>query len=338
VTPPSGKGGQPPSSSRGRLVRRIGFTAVVVSSLLVIGAIVEHLLERRDVANLAGDDTYCSLGGRRVRYRLSGADRPGPPIVLASGFGGTIEQWRLVQDRLAADAPALAYDRGGMGFSDPLSSHDVAAEAEELAELLRAIGLAPPIVVASYSSSALMVRTFVERHPELVSGVVLLDPLLPKNEYIGKRPLGMLILESLVGVSRIRELPEIWRHPPTTRAEEKANAFLGSFHHWLAASEESMLLGNWTESLMAMPPPPPVPWGVLCTFEPNAGQRSAEVFDKDKVLAAESPRGIFLPTHLNHSHLLYEEAAIPTVIEFVGRIEREARAPTEAARGASDVR
>jgi pimeloyl-ACP methyl ester carboxylesterase len=303
------------------LVRAIVLTA----ALCGLAALVEQLLERRDAINLSGDDTYCSVNGRRVRYRLVGADRPGPTIVLVSGFGGTIEQWRLVQDPLAIDAPALAYDRGGMGFSDAISSHDAATEAEELEGLLRALRITSPVVLASYSSSALMVRTFIQRHADLVSGVVFLDPMLPTNEYIGTRPLVLLTIRSLVGLMRLHELRETWRNPPATRAEEKADALFASFHHWFASAAEGMDLGNWSAKLMAMPALPAVPVGVLCTFYPSRGPANAEVFEKSRSLASKSVRGTFLPTHFNHSYLLSDLVGIPTVIDFIRQIEREAR-------------
>jgi pimeloyl-ACP methyl ester carboxylesterase len=298
---------------------------VLAIALCGLAVLVEHLLERRDVVNLGHEDTYCSIDGRQVRYRLVGAGRRGPTLVLVAGFGGPIEQWRLVQDPLAEEAPALAYDRGGMGLSDDIRSHDPETEVEELDGLLRALRIPSPVVIVSYSSSALMVRTFVERHPDLVGGVVFLDPMLPSNEYISKRPLVSLRLKALLGIMRLRELRDSWTNPPGTRAEEKANALLSSYRHWSAAAAEGIALGNWSAKLMAMPPPPPVPVGVLCTFDPVLGQAKAEVFEKTRAFAAQSVRGTFLPKHFNHGHLMFDLAAIPTVIEFIKQIEGEAR-------------
>jgi pimeloyl-ACP methyl ester carboxylesterase len=305
------------------MVRRSALLALLV---FVVAVLTEHVLEVRDAARLTTGDTFCSVHGRRVRYRLAGAGEPGPTTVLVSGFAGTIEQWHDVQDPLAISSPVLAYDRGGMGFSDASDAHDPTALADELADVLRAVQVSPPFVVVSYSSSALMARLFVERHEELVKGVVLLDPLLPRAEIVLPRVLMSMRLKALVGLTRLRGLK--WKNTPVTLREEKEQAILASFHHWNAASAESLYLQDWPARLMAAPPLEAIPVAVLCTF---SGEGAEAVHGR--VLAAQSPRGTFLGTHhIKHSDLVTDAVAIPIVLDLIRKVENQAREPGAEAR------
>jgi len=107
-----------------------------------------------------------------------------PPVLLSSGLGGAWYDWSLVLPRLAEHAPALCFDRPGLGWSEPSPvGPTLAGEAERIRALLTTPGvLAPgaapigPAVVVGFSLSGFHVEAFARLHPELVAGVVLIDP------------------------------------------------------------------------------------------------------------------------------------------------------------------
>jgi pimeloyl-ACP methyl ester carboxylesterase len=308
-----------------RLFQIAGSTMLATCPPLAAAAAVERLLERRDRARLTTDDTFCSVRGKQVRYRLLGAGEPGPSIVLVSGASGTIEPWHKIQGTLASSAPVLAYDRGGMGFSEASDAHDPEAQVEELEGLLHATQFTPPFVIVGYSASALMVRLFVARHRDQVKGVVLLDPVLPELYYIPPRVFASILLKALVGFTRVEGLLRKTR--PKTRADEKERATSVSFHHWYAAAAGGVGLGNWTPRLMAAPPFGPIPVGVVCTFDPARDARLEYAVTRGRILAAESPHGTFRMADCAHTELLTDPVGSSVVLDVVRAVETQARLP-----------
>lgn len=107
----------------------------------------------------------------------------GPAVLCSSGLGGAWYDWNLVLPRLAERAPALCFDRPGLGWSEPSPlAPSLAGEAERIKALLTTPGvLAPgaapigPAVVVGFSLSGFHVEAFARLYPELVAGVVLID-------------------------------------------------------------------------------------------------------------------------------------------------------------------
>ena len=101
--------------------------------------------------------------------------------MLEHGAFGCAADWAVVQARLAAKGfRSLAYDRAGLGHSDPgPPPRDGRAITADLAGLLRALDERDPVVVVGHSMGGLMVRLFALTHPDRVLGVVLVDAVTP---------------------------------------------------------------------------------------------------------------------------------------------------------------
>jgi len=121
------------------------------------------------------------LGGRRLHAVRAGPPTDKPTIVLEHGAFGCASDWGVVQARLAAKGlHSIAYDRAGLGLSDPGPlPRDGRALNADLSSLLGAMGEAGPFVLVGHSMGGLMVRLFALTHPEQVSGVVLVDAVVP---------------------------------------------------------------------------------------------------------------------------------------------------------------
>jgi pimeloyl-ACP methyl ester carboxylesterase len=84
---------------------------------------------------------------------------------------------------LAAEGHHLcAYDRLGVGRSDPPqgASRTTQDQVDDLVALLDAADLQEPVVVAAHSLGSLPAVGLVDRAPERVAGVVLVDPWSPR--------------------------------------------------------------------------------------------------------------------------------------------------------------
>ena len=99
-----------------------------------------------------------------------------------AAIGGSSLSWSLVHPAVAAFTTACSYDRAGFGWSDAGPRPRTAGRlAGELAALLAAAGVPPPYVLAGHSFGGLTIRLFAARHPELVAGLVFVDPAHPED-------------------------------------------------------------------------------------------------------------------------------------------------------------
>ncbi|HEU0133896.1 MAG TPA: alpha/beta hydrolase, partial [Allosphingosinicella sp.] len=70
-----------------------------------------------------------------------------------------------------------AYDRAGLGYSDPApGARTPVAIAEDLRALVKAAGLGRPVVLVGHSLGGFNVKLYAALYPEDVAGLVLVDP------------------------------------------------------------------------------------------------------------------------------------------------------------------
>jgi pimeloyl-ACP methyl ester carboxylesterase len=121
------------------------------------------------------------LGGRGLRVVAAGPAGARPTILLEHGAFGCAADWAEVQHRLSAKGlRSIAYDRAGLGHSDPgPTPRDGRAIVSDLAALTRELDERGPFVLVGHSMGGLMVRLFALTHPDKVLGVVLVDAVTP---------------------------------------------------------------------------------------------------------------------------------------------------------------
>jgi pimeloyl-ACP methyl ester carboxylesterase len=117
------------------------------------------------------------IGGRRLHANSAGE---GPcTVVFESGLAASSLTWCLVQPQVAPFARTIAYDRAGLGWSDPAPHPATAGNAaDDLARLLTALGISAPVILVGHSFGGLIARVFEQRYPEHIAGLVLVDPLV----------------------------------------------------------------------------------------------------------------------------------------------------------------
>jgi pimeloyl-ACP methyl ester carboxylesterase len=123
------------------------------------------------------------VGGRRMRIVCMGPQTSDKPvIILEAGAFGLAADFGTVQDQLTAKGLRnCAYDRAGMGYSDPSPDpRDGVAIASDLEKLLAAAHIPGPYVMVGHSMAGLRLREFSGRNPGKVIGVVLVDAATPE--------------------------------------------------------------------------------------------------------------------------------------------------------------
>ena len=103
-------------------------------------------------------------------------------MVLEAGAFGFSADWSAVQDGLAAKGlRSLAYDRAGLGFSDPgPSPRDSRSVVADLEAFLTATQEDGKIIACGHSMAGLHVRLFAARNRARIAGLVLVDATTPE--------------------------------------------------------------------------------------------------------------------------------------------------------------
>jgi pimeloyl-ACP methyl ester carboxylesterase len=121
-----------------------------------------------------------NVGGRAVHLVCMGNEQR--TFLLDAGAGGWSFEWWRMQPLLAKIGRACAFDRAGLGWSDPLGgAHDGATAADELAALVRTAKIPAPFVYVGHSLGANFAMIYYARHPGDVSALILIEPGDPKD-------------------------------------------------------------------------------------------------------------------------------------------------------------
>jgi len=191
---------------------------------------------------------FVDIGGRKLRLVCQGPRSEAPVIWMEAGAWGLAADFAAIQQRLAEKGlRSCAYDRAGMGFSDPgPKPRDSAAIAADLEKLIAASGEPGPYIFMAHSMAGQHVRLYAGRHPDQVAGLVLIEATTPE---MIENPQAMKFLSGVQGVARATAfagtlgLSKIAYYfgdriglPPQGRAE-KRHAFVSGRHARTAADE-----------------------------------------------------------------------------------------------------
>lgn len=112
--------------------------------------------------------------GIRLHYTRTGGEKP--PLVLAHGVTDSGLCWSAVTRALADDYDVIMVDARGHGLSQETEGgYDPATQAEDLAGLIRGLGLQKPAVLG-HSMGAATALVLAGSHPDLPGAILLEDP------------------------------------------------------------------------------------------------------------------------------------------------------------------
>ena len=152
-------------------------SGAVVLLILATGALYQFIGLRRAVRTYGPPGTMVSVGRQRLHVVSTGT---GTPMVLfEAGVAASSLSWARVVPDVATFTRACAYDRAGLGWSDPARRPTTVAGI--LSELRGVIAHAKtatgaPCVLVGHSFGAFLVYAYASAHPADVAGLVLLDP------------------------------------------------------------------------------------------------------------------------------------------------------------------
>ncbi len=158
------------------------------------------------------------------------------PVVAIHGLTASLVSYTGVAERLAGRRPLFGMDLRGRGDSDkPAGPYGMAQHGRDVAVAMQTFGLGKSVIVG-HSMGAFVATALATQHPELVSGIIMID-----GGYVPDLPVGVdasQILDATLAL-RIAQLSktyeskqayiDFWRAQPNFPAEEWnpwTNAFL----------------------------------------------------------------------------------------------------------------
>ena len=117
------------------------------------------------------------IDGRTFKARCAG---DGPAVLVVADYARSMDDiWAEIPEPLAAQSRVCAYDRLGVGRSDPAPDRQtLASMADDLGGVITALGMKRPIVVGHALGGAI-VLTWASARAADARALVLLDPMPP---------------------------------------------------------------------------------------------------------------------------------------------------------------
>jgi pimeloyl-ACP methyl ester carboxylesterase len=135
----------------------------------------------QNAMSVSSPSSFVNVRGHSLEYRRIAAAADGPILVFLHEGLGSISQWRDFPERIAkaSGLPAVVYARYGHGQSEVLQQpHGVdfmhREALETLPELLRALGIARPILIGHSDGASIALIYAGSGHP--LRGLVAMAP------------------------------------------------------------------------------------------------------------------------------------------------------------------
>jgi pimeloyl-ACP methyl ester carboxylesterase len=154
-----------------RWLRRVLLALVAAA---IASAVAQQVLSAKELARYPPPGTLVDVGDHKLHLWCEGE---GAPTVLLESSGlGTCRGFSKVIELLKPHVRVCAYDRAGMGWSEPspraLSTAELVADLEHL---IAAAKLQPPFVIAAASIGGLTAELYTRTHPQAVRALVMVD-------------------------------------------------------------------------------------------------------------------------------------------------------------------
>ncbi|WP_461100191.1 alpha/beta fold hydrolase [Telluribacter humicola] len=139
-----------------------------------------------------------SIDGTRIMINTIGLEKrkEGQPVVVfESGYGTPMDNWDRVLKGVSELAPLITYDRPGIGESEPDNEMPTIKNvSDKLIKVLNQLEIKPPYILVGHSLGGMYVRGFAVYFPEVLAGLVIIDPADFTENHQNKRdyykPLG----------------------------------------------------------------------------------------------------------------------------------------------------
>ncbi|MDQ3875400.1 MAG: alpha/beta hydrolase [Actinomycetota bacterium] len=180
-------------------------------------------------------EVTADAGGRTLTGHCRGTQGDEPAVVLESGIANLRDQLAIVEERLAERTVVCAYDRAGLGSSDPspTTPRPLSELVSDLDAFIEGAELETPVVLVGHSAGATIVFMYAQAHPDKVAGFVSMNPVPPSKTFLA-----------------------------AARKVETSGEYQAEIGFYSGANDESVQFTT-SESMLKNPLPPTMPYAVM---------------------------------------------------------------------------
>ncbi len=304
---------------------------------LVGGRIYQVMRESEDLARYPAPGELVMVDDRIMHINCIG--QGSPTVIFELGVGSASIAWSDVHVQVSQFTKACAYDRPGLGYSEPtdqpLRSGNV---AERLQKLLHAAKIEDDLVLVGWSAGGVYIREFHRRYPERVKAMLFVDssheqqatriPHTPDN---GSDP-ALRIARHLAPFGLVRMSGILDRRVERSSGSDEMKSRLKAVYH-----QSHMLDTVWRESeafnldINATKPPLPIgdlPLIVLTRGRSDASppERNARSqLQRELTLLSTNGKQIIASESGHHIYVDQPELLIESVEELVQLVRDRSR-------------
>ncbi|UCG57140.1 MAG: alpha/beta hydrolase [Phycisphaerales bacterium] len=202
-------------------------------SLMIVSVLAGCEQSRKQVRPVPYADwesASVTSNGVRIHYwRTGGVGKP--VMIMAHGVTDYGLNWASLAAKFQADYDIIMYDARGHGFSEkPQGPYDLATHVEDLAGLVKALGIEKPILIG-HSMGSGTVALAGATYPDLPRAVIMEDPALSELlKYLTEVNIPewkrLIEADKAMGKQRLMKLARSKRHPGWSDFE---------YDHWAEA-------------------------------------------------------------------------------------------------------
>lgn len=226
--------------------RKAALLVVLVSAFAGCGGDDDDQAERAKTSPSGGKSSAvrnvtAQVDGRTISGHCRGVQKDEPAVVLESGIGSDQGQLWSVEQHLAKRTVVCAYDRAGVGKSDPPAKtpRPVDEVVADLDAFIAAAKVEPPYFLVGQSAGATIVFMDAQAHPDTVAGFVSMNPVPPSKTFVA-------------AAKKVETKPE----------------FQDELAFYRGENEESISFST-SERMLTDPLPPAMPYAVM--FDEDCG-------------------------------------------------------------------
>jgi pimeloyl-ACP methyl ester carboxylesterase len=246
------------------IVKTLLLTIGIMIVIVCTGCVYQFVATVSDKNNYPPPGRLVNINGCRLHIQEAGTGTP--TVILEAGLSAMSSVWGWIHPEVARFTKVVAYDRAGLGWSDPDGASFTALNAAcHLHDLLTVSGIESPYVIVGHSMGGLLARMFAAQYVDEVAGMVLVDashpdqyscnPLIRRYMNSGFRLLNKIPLLAKLGYVRLTRCLNCQADGLPARQRAEAHVFLSSHRHlhttrieslaWETICEETRRTGNF---------------------------------------------------------------------------------------------
>lgn len=141
------------------------------------------MIPRWTTQNYPPPGQLIDIEGHLLHLHSLGEANGKPTVILEAGLLSMSVIWAWVQPEIAKFTRVVAYDRPGLGWSEPNKQPpDAQQVAVTLHTALNKVGIKPPYILVGHSLGGQLVRVFHDLYPDEVVGMILIDSSHPDQK------------------------------------------------------------------------------------------------------------------------------------------------------------